>query len=191
MGNNFTLCLFNPYYGKTEEEGKLALWNEVKLGNVQNVQWLIEIFGDNSGIINYKPSDNNVDEHIPLHNSQSAEITYALLGAGATINQKSRNGNTPLILACLESNLEVVQTLLAFKGCDVNAVGKNGKTALLYAVDSPMSDRYEIAKALLAAGADAKVKDNEGKTALMRAEDATSHLKDEMMAEIIKKYNPE
>ena len=48
-----------------------------------------------------------------------------------------------------------------------------------------------ILRLLLAAGADAKVKDNEGKTALMRAEDATSHLKDEMMAEIIKKYNPE
>jgi hypothetical protein len=74
-------------------------------------------------------------------------------------------GYTPLMLACEQNPeneeqedeerhyLEVVQTLIA-AGANVNAVSKDGKTALIWAVNN---EKLEIVEALLEAGANVAV----------------------------------
>ncbi len=91
-----------------------------------------------------------------------------LLGARPNIHDEA--GRTPLHLAAAIGHLECVKSLLSAKGVDVNLADKsNGKTALHKAA---YRGRTLIAKALLDAGADPRLKDNDGKSALDAAIDA-------------------
>jgi ankyrin repeat protein len=81
------------------------------------------------------------------------------------VNLVDEEGYTPLMLACEQNPeneeqedeerhyLEVVQTLIA-AGANVNAVSKDGKTALIWAVNN---EKLEIVEALLEAGANVAV----------------------------------
>ena len=79
------------------------------------------------------------------------------------------DGLTTLHWAVLADHPEVVKTLIAH-GAEMNAVDRFGYTPLLYAAHVDFGDA-DTAKVLLAAGADAKVKTKEGKTAAMLAHD--------------------
>jgi ankyrin repeat protein len=63
-----------------------------------------------------------------------------------------------------EGNTDMVKSLLSSPGANVNAKGERGSTPLLEAARYGHED---ITRALIAAGADVKAKDNDGKTALM------------------------
>jgi ankyrin repeat protein len=61
-------------------------------------------------------------------------------------------GMTPLMLACLKASPEIVRILVEDGGADVNAVDKNGMTALIYAMwamtNSSQRSRYNTRKHL-------------------------------------------
>ena len=67
---------------------------------------------------------------------------------------------------------------------DVNATDINGKTALMWAINSGNSD---IAKSLIMNGADANIIDNHGETALMLAELVEA----KELVQLLKKYGAE
>lgn len=87
------------------------------------------------------------------------------LAAGADVNQKSKIGRTPLTRALEERKTpdpEVVKTLIQ-AGAEVNARNWVGRTMLMHACE--VGDAKNVVL-LLKAGADAKAKDENGKTAL-------------------------
>lgn len=75
-------------------------------------------------------------------------IAAALMAAGADPCSKDRDGLTPLMVAAFEGHADVVSLLLA-RGVEVDAINKNGHTALHMAYGNC---KPACAQALLAVG---------------------------------------
>jgi len=91
-----------------------------------------------------------------------------LIDAGADLNVQDACGNTALIVAVRDRNLDMAN-LLIDAGADLNLQNKDGKTALIeffYAHDPSNAD---ILNRLIRAGADLNIQDEKGRTALMHA----------------------
>ena len=91
------------------------------------------------------------------------EGTFELLvAAGANVNLKNDQGQTPIFSACWDDR---AVALLARAGADLNAKDKFGQTPLMHCVTS------DFARAMIAAGADLFVRNREGHTAAEAARD--------------------
>ncbi|MBT0606713.1 ankyrin repeat domain-containing protein [Aequorivita echinoideorum] len=111
-----------------------------------------------------KPNVVTKDGYTPLHrlaygNSDKAIFEF-FLEAGADVNQKDADGNTPFLNAASRNNLEMVQ-LLSKNVKDYNAKNEKGQTALLLAVQR---NNPEVVEFLLQKGSNALVKDTSGNT---------------------------
>ena len=80
----------------------------------------------------------------------------------ALLEEKTNDGNTPLLFACIRNRMAVA-TFLIDKGADVKARGKGGFMALLFAND------IDLIKRLIASGADVNAATELGYTPLSRA----------------------
>lgn len=113
------------------------------------------------------------------------EQARTLLAAGAPLQVRGGYEETVLMMAAEQDYPEIVRALLA-KGVPVNRKDEQGMTALLLAVAGRFRSsslvlsqewtkgksapgRVEVVQALLDAGADPRIKTNDGKTALMIA----------------------
>lgn len=95
------------------------------------------------------------------------EIVAHLIAAGADVNLGDSRGYTPLMGAVCAHSLDIVQQLIA-AGADVNHVCTRSQASALH--DAATGNHYDIAAALLAAGAHADTHENiDGNTALMCA----------------------
>ena len=94
------------------------------------------------------------------------DMVQALIEKGANLLEKDPHGDTALALAACGRAPEIVKLLLDH-GDDVNGVDEYGLTPLLWACSRQAST--SVIKALLERGADAKVKDKEGQSALAMA----------------------
>jgi ankyrin repeat protein len=101
--------------------------------------------------------------------SQKKEIVKKLIDFGANVNHKDKQGCTALLDASGRSNTEIIEILIN-AGADVNHQNKYG-TILMAALKGHNNSSEEIAKILLAAGADATInaQNISGFTALMYA----------------------
>jgi ankyrin repeat protein len=98
------------------------------------------------------------------------DLVQKLLDKGADPNIADSNGGTPLAEACIgaQLNQNIVKMLLD-KKAKVNQQEDNGATPLMYIASNKLAapeNRRAVAEMLIAAGADKKIKDKEGKTAL-------------------------
>ena len=110
-------------------------------------------------------------------------ICRLLIDVGADVNKVSHKGYTALILAVERGNENICRLLLEKgaacskgyenicrflleKGADVNKVDKNGRTALIEAIDN---DNINVCRLLLEKGADVNQADYYGRTALIEA----------------------
>lgn len=95
--------------------------------------------------------------------TRRGDLTWVgfLIGKGANINLKDREGNTPTIIATIARWTEGI-ALFTKLGADVNAQNRLGETALLKAVQG--RDSYN-AKALIDAGANPDINDSSGVSA--------------------------
>lgn len=83
-------------------------------------------------------------------------IFAVLIAAGANVNLKNEEGQTPIFGACFN---ERAVNLLAQVGADLNAKDKLGQTALMHCVTP------DFARAMIASGADLYARDRNGHTA--------------------------
>lgn len=135
---------------RLKKGGATALMDAAKNGRVDVLRILLEEMGadvkarDNMGrnalihaLVN--PDDSNV-----------VAITRLLLHHGADVNVRGEKGKTPLILAVEKKHLILVQMFLEQKHIEIDDTDKEGKTALLWAVELNLA---EIAKLLCDKGA--------------------------------------
>ena len=91
-------------------------------------------------------------------------IVKLLLDNGATADEpRSPKGRTPLMVACTFYSGATVCGMLIKKGADVNAKSKESETPLMLAAQSA---KLNVVELLLAQGANAKMKNDRGETAL-------------------------
>jgi uncharacterized protein len=111
--------------------------------------------------------------HDPDPTIQVRVIRY-LLGRGVAINETDKNGVTPLHRAVRFRSRAAVKELIA-RGADVNVVDKKTKSTPLHrAVTNTGAPKtsgkadcaIEIIKLLLTSGADPRIKNKNGKTAI-------------------------
>lgn len=102
--------------------------------------------------------------YTPLHrlayNTTDPAILQFFISAGAGVNQKDSEGNTPFLNVASRNTLEMVQ-LLSEKVTDFNDANENGQTALMLAVQG---NSPEVTEFLLKKGSDALAKDASGNT---------------------------
>ena len=102
---------------------------------------------------------------LALH-QENYDLVPLLIEAGADVNVETDNGNFPLLVAAARGNANTIQQLLD-AGADANHQNQTKKdTALILASDN---DHLEAVELLLKAGADPRLKNMRGKTALMYA----------------------
>jgi|ERR1700733_1412596 len=113
----------------------------------------------------HKIFDSNLLHYNGAYDSRIAQLLLDN-GAGAFINAKNRQGNTPLHYACSNRKLESVRLFLKWSA-DINSKNKEGQTPLHHACSGSIQKSQEqLVKLLLHNGADIDCKDNEGKTPL-------------------------
>jgi ankyrin repeat protein len=110
----------------------------------------------------------------------SAMVEY-LIQRGANPNEVDSDGISTLDWATINNHAKVVQTLVA-RGAEVNQVDHFGMTPLLYAASIDFGNTT-VMERLLAAGADAKVKNKQGQMAL----DLTKHYQYAAMTNLLAK----
>jgi ankyrin repeat protein len=95
------------------------------------------------------------------------DVTRALIAAGASATVSESSGINLLHWAALTNHPEVVPPLVE-AGASVNATDEFNYTPLMYAATIDFGDA-EVVRALLKAGADPKIRNDKGRTALEQA----------------------
>ena len=96
----------------------------------------------------------------------NVDAVRSWVASGADINVVNERGVTPLMLASNWHHAECVAEMLRL-GADARRVDDYGRTALHWvAVPSRDGGGEEVVRLLVAAGCDAAVRDNDGRTAV-------------------------
>jgi len=102
-----------------------------------------------------------------INNENIAGIKKKLENPRFNINQKDYHYQTPLMMACEQQNLEIINILLAHPEIDVNIVSEDrNRTAMIIAC---IYCNIDIIRVLIAHGADVNVHDFQGDTPLIIA----------------------
>ena len=121
--------------------------------------------------INVKDTEGQTALHLAVHlfnTKEGRDCVRNLLGAGADVDAKDNNCDTPLMLATQQRKGDCVEVLLSH-GADVTKKNKSGRTALHWAA---RFGHVECVQMFIGAGADVNTKDNNGGTALIIAAQA-------------------
>lgn len=164
----------NAYDTRKATDGRTALIIASERGRLEIVRALLRLGADHSLRAKKSPNnlqaflDNDSQERTALHAAAAAghdRIATDLLDAGAAVDPRDENKETPLFLAAMNDRLPTVRLLIS-RGADVNAKGRDGMTPLLYAA---ARGHAEIGVVLLEAGADATAASRDKESALHRA----------------------
>jgi len=91
------------------------------------------------------------------------ETVALFLKAGTDINTRGAKGETALMLAAVNHNIELLKFLVK-KTADVNVKNNDGYTALMFVASQ---GDIEVAEFLITKGADMNAQNSDGETALM------------------------
>ncbi|MFC1783643.1 ankyrin repeat domain-containing protein [Planctomycetota bacterium] len=149
-----------------------SLYEAVKAGALTEVKRLINE-GANVNSLNQRSHTTMKYEMTPLGAAASEnhiEIVKALLDSGANINMVDTRGYSALWYAVFYCHEEMVKVLIS-RGADVNLVTDPYDTELNNAIWDRGTGIVGIVKALLDAGANTELKDDEGRSPLQHALD--------------------
>ncbi len=109
--------------------------------------------------------------HFAARNATPAagDIVRLLTGFRARVDCVNRDGWTPLMYAAMFSDRTDLIAALLDEGAAVNARKGDGMTPVMLAAASAAPNALEIAKTLIAAGADTEMADNNGRTPFLVA----------------------
>ncbi|KPA12677.1 hypothetical protein MHK_007119 [Candidatus Magnetomorum sp. HK-1] len=147
------------------KDGFTAFLIACYMGDIKLVEELINIGAD----INIP---NKIDKYSPLSRcigNDHTDIAKFLIKKGANINQRTKEQETPLMIAVRKKNYEVAKAILD-TNVDINAKRKDGNTALFLAVLNKDKDMVVL---LIKNGADVTIRNNFGKSPLSIATDNT------------------
>lgn len=159
----FSLLAALPVHALTDRDR--ALIDATARNDVEAARRLIAAGAD------VNAQDDTLDSAFLLAGAEGrVEILKLTLAAGADLKSTNRYGGTALIPACHHGHVDTVLELLR-TAIDVNHVNRLGWTALLeVAILGDGSERYiEIARMLIARGADVNLADRQGMTPLAHA----------------------
>ena len=101
------------------------------------------------------------------------DVVKALLAHGAFVDERTENGETPLLLAAFHSkDVRLVQALIA-AGANIYALDKSGNNAVMMSAWGHKESNFKL---LVEAGVDPCAKNNSGETAI---DQAKSNLNDD------------
>ena len=115
----------------TDERGDSALIISVFKGNEEIVKLLLDRGAD--------PNIHDKDFPSALMIASNEKIALYLIKAGASINEKDHNGDTPLIYA-VRLQRSKIATMLIATGADIDISNKKGETAL--SIANKIGDQY-------------------------------------------------
>ena len=119
--------------------------------------------------VDLQDSDGYKALHFAVYGSDiSSEIFSCLIGIGADVNARTKNGVTPLMIAAEEGHINVVTSLVKC-GANVHLQDKDGQTALHHAMQSPQASICEVLSCLIKNGADVNAHTFHNETPLMLA----------------------
>lgn len=145
-----------------DDDGQTSLHIAVFAGNIEAVRLLVQYKAD--------PSRQDTQATTALHlaatrrGRNSANIARILINAGSSIYETDNEGWTPAHIAAMWANIDVLQYLWSCDHEVLNRTSHNGRTALHFAFDEPMSIEW-----LLDHKARVDAADNAGETTLMIA----------------------
>ena len=155
--------------------GRTALWWAARRGDYHAMELLLDHHAD--------PDKSDCHGYYPVTSAiaaQSGRCLGLLLKSGVDINRKDYWGYTPLSrLAQRCANPTVLDVLLQYNP-DLNARGRNGDSALFFALTF---QHYDIATRLIQVGADIQIRDNAGYNALSVATLHNAHTLVQMLRE--------
>ena len=113
------------------------------------------------------------------------DVVRSWVASGADINVVDEGGDTPLMVASRYHHAECVAEMLRL-GADARRIEKNGRTALHWVASGVRGGGggAQVVRLLVAAGCDAAVRDNDGRTVVEHAR--TRH--DDVWAAIVEKW---
>jgi ankyrin repeat protein len=152
--------------GPESDFGKVWFWDGVDEGEGDNIHWVADSFAEFLSMLQYDTSfdDEEDRESIPIFQAIERGNRLAVerfLSQGGAVESRNALGQTLLTAAAIYSWPKIVSLLLEHRA-DPNSRDDQGRTPLHHAAVHSI----DSAKLLLAAGADAKARDRDGKSVL-------------------------
>ena len=150
--------------GVVKEQGKLLLKMAAEWGNGVVIDVLLDHGVNPSvGMFNASYVHGDGGSLVVSDNDPNDEILSLLLSRGADVNVRHEHGHAPLNIAAEGGKPRTVEILLTHSA-DPNVPDKWDMTPLHRAASRSVWYSFEMVSMLLARGAEANVKDDEGKT---------------------------
>ncbi|KAF8016808.1 hypothetical protein BT93_H2119 [Corymbia citriodora subsp. variegata] len=157
-GVKFLVNEFTSSTVEYDKDGYLPIHVACKMGHLETIKELLQYWPDPEELLNFKEGQNIL--HVAAKYGRASIVKYILgnLELGKLINVKDKEGNTPLHLATLQWQPEVLLSLTRDNRVDLKLVNDSNLTALdivdeqLKKIDAPLHQSI-TRTILLSAGA--------------------------------------